>query len=334
VWTVFGYGGQGAESGPEHPNRDRIAREADSGDLVFDRTEIDVGPIREATECSFHFTNKSPVAVKIHSIDASCSCTVAERRQDAYQPGERGVIPVRVTPRTEHIGPQASQIFVDYSSSERRRMRLVVRSKYQPDIVAPAEVTMRCVPGLPARASFMVIDFRDEPLKITRITTSSKIITGVIRKPPGAYLPGWQYEIDVSLRKGAMLRADQRESVTLHTSDPDRPEVVVQVILKQVHRVRLSSGVLVIVGGNDTMSPSGEIYLDDTEGEDVTVGTVNPSHPCLRCEIDQNGAQRPRLRVFYDRALHKLGEGPLAFSLEIRSPAHEERCVKVIIRSR
>jgi hypothetical protein len=305
------------------------------GDLVFDKSEIDLGAIREPAECSFNFTNNSTVPLTIHSVEASCSCTVAKLAQATYPQGGRGAITVRIQPRSGTIGPQASRIVVDYTTSERRTARLLIRLKFQPDVIVPAEVAMRCVQGLTSTASFTLVDFRDEPLKILRIGTSSAGIAAIVRQTPVAYLPGWQYEIEVTLRDGVAVSTDRRESVILYTSDTERPEIVVGVLLKHVDRVRVSPGILVLAEEEKESKPAANwLYVDDTEGGAVSVGAVTPSHPCLRCELEQNGTQRPRLRVRYADDLYKQGDGPLSVSVKILSPVREVVCVKVFARRR
>lgn len=223
AWAAFGPDWQSSASQPESPTNGATPARETQGELVFDRTEIDLGPVREQAECSFHFENRSAVPLTIHSVKPSCSrCTVAKLTQDTYPPGSRGTITVSARPRTEQIGAQSSQIIVEYTAEARRSVRLFVRLKYQPDVLVPSEIAVRCVPGRPAIATFTLDDFRDTPLKITEITTSSPAITAAVRRTPDAYLPGWQYEIGVTLRKGTTVSEDRREHVILHTSDPDR----------------------------------------------------------------------------------------------------------------
>jgi hypothetical protein len=205
--------------------------------------------------------------------------------------------------------------------------------RYEPDVVVPPEIAIRCVPGQAAVASFTLIDFRDEPLKIRRIGTSSDALAATIRRTPTAYQPGWHYEIDVSLREGVAISTDRQEAVTLYTSDLERPEISVAVLLRHVSRVRLSSGVLVIYEcGKEGESPGSILYLDDTVGGAVTVAKATPSDPCLRCEVEDNGTVRPRVWVRYAKELHKDRQSPLTVSIETVSPVREVLCVQVFTR--
>src|SRR5438270_13658392 len=45
--------------------------------LVFETSEIDLGPIQRAAECTFRFRNRSNVEATLESVTGSSSCGIA-----------------------------------------------------------------------------------------------------------------------------------------------------------------------------------------------------------------------------------------------------------------
>jgi hypothetical protein len=65
--------------------------------MTFETTEIDFGKIDtgKVVNLMFKFKNAGDETLIIKNINSSCGCTVPKVEKKEYQPGERGVIPVK-----------------------------------------------------------------------------------------------------------------------------------------------------------------------------------------------------------------------------------------------
>lgn len=65
--------------------------------IVFESTEVDFGEIDtgKVVDLTFKFKNAGDETLIITSINSSCGCTVPKIEKKEYQPGEKGVIPVK-----------------------------------------------------------------------------------------------------------------------------------------------------------------------------------------------------------------------------------------------
>jgi hypothetical protein len=133
AWSVFCSGGP---AGLTPSSANGVAKQNPQEELEFDRTDVDLGSLRAAGECTFNFVNRSVVPVTVNSIQASCSCTIAELETKTYPPGGCGRITVRMHPRAERIGYQSSQILVEYTGLERRTARLMIRLRGRPGVTS------------------------------------------------------------------------------------------------------------------------------------------------------------------------------------------------------
>lgn len=78
-----------------------------------DSTFQDIGTVKEGPEVdiSFKFKNTGDKNLIIQNVTASCGCTVVEKPQQPFQPGETGTIKAKFT--TEgHTGTNNKSIYV------------------------------------------------------------------------------------------------------------------------------------------------------------------------------------------------------------------------------
>jgi hypothetical protein len=69
--------------------------------MVFEAAEIDIGEIDagKVLDLEFKFKNAGNETLIINSINSGCGCTVPRIEKKEYQPGEKGVIPVKFNSR-------------------------------------------------------------------------------------------------------------------------------------------------------------------------------------------------------------------------------------------
>jgi Protein of unknown function (DUF1573) len=97
----------------------------------IDSTFQDFGTVKEGpeVEISFKFKNTGNKNLIIQNVTASCGCTVVEKPQQPFQPGETGSIKAKFT-TDGHVGTNNKSIYViantKGSTSQELKFRVVV----------------------------------------------------------------------------------------------------------------------------------------------------------------------------------------------------------------
>jgi uncharacterized protein (DUF58 family) len=85
----------------------------------LDSTFIDLGKVKEGqvVEVSFRFKNSGTKNLVIANVSASCGCTVPEKPEKPYAPGEEGVIKAKFDSRGRPKGEARKTVYVDANTS-------------------------------------------------------------------------------------------------------------------------------------------------------------------------------------------------------------------------
>ncbi len=302
-------------------------------DLCFARKEIDLGSVKGPIHFNFDYQNRSKRVIRKVRIAPSCNCTVTRPDKDELQPGERGRFAVDIAPRGQPVGRQAYVITVEYEGDSRRQVRLLIRAHHTPDITVPESVAIRSVPGREGSATFALVDYRDHPLDITSISTSSAGLKAVIESRPGSYLPGWQYLLRATFTSDRLEPGDYTETIVLHTTDPDRGEITIGANIHRVRRIRVAPAVLSLhPAQGDGPELMGRCYLDDTAGDPVAIASITPSHPAIRCKTPREKKVRHLIEVVCDAQAIALPK-TCTIRILVREPVAEEATVQVLLPS-
>ena len=96
-----------------------------------DSTFQDLGNVKEGpeVELSYKFKNTGNKNLIIQNVTASCGCTIVEKPQQPFQPGETGSIKAKFTTQS-HVGTNNKSIYViantKGSTSQELKFRIVV----------------------------------------------------------------------------------------------------------------------------------------------------------------------------------------------------------------
>jgi hypothetical protein len=325
IWAFFP---GGREAGVVPPSAPALIPVDADGELSFAETDIDLGLINEPTKHDVEFTNRSDHVVRIGKIRTSCNCTTTQPDKQVLQPGEKGRVSLDVQPHTDHIGLSRHAITVEYEGAKSREARLEVHYLTKPDVVVPQEIAIRSAGGLETAASFTLVDYRDTPLKITTISASSPCLEARVAEEPSSYLPGWQYRLQVSYSGSGRPPGDYSETVTLHTSDPEREAIVVHVPVHQVSRFRVAPATLHLKTGPDSAEAVGTIYVDDTEGGAAEIESITPSDESLSCTLGGDSTQQTVAVRIRKEELSRLSRSP-SIRITMKKPSSEVLCVQI-----
>ena len=80
----------------------------------LDSTYIDLGKVKEGqvVEVSYRFKNSGDKNLVIANVSASCGCTVPEKPEKPFSPGEEGVIKAKFDSKGRGKGETRKEVFV------------------------------------------------------------------------------------------------------------------------------------------------------------------------------------------------------------------------------
>jgi len=121
-------------SGPVMPKEEREQALSDSANFTsiewLDSTFKDLGKINEGkqVEVVFRFKNTGTKNLVINDVTASCGCTVPEKPEKAFIPGEEGVIKAMFDSK-DKFGEVNKQVYVTANTTEPNPMVLNFRAE-------------------------------------------------------------------------------------------------------------------------------------------------------------------------------------------------------------
>jgi len=100
--------------------KDKAGRDTASYTTIqwLDSTSIKLGNVKkgEMVEVAFRFKNSGDKQLVITNVSAGCGCTVPEKPQQPYAPGDEGVIKAKFDSKNQHVGPHTKYVTVTANS--------------------------------------------------------------------------------------------------------------------------------------------------------------------------------------------------------------------------
>lgn len=80
----------------------------------LDSTFLDLGKIKkgETVEVSFRFKNTGTKQLVIADVSAGCGCTIPEKPEQPFAPGEEGIIKAKFESKNQNAGPHQKPVYV------------------------------------------------------------------------------------------------------------------------------------------------------------------------------------------------------------------------------
>jgi hypothetical protein len=110
-------------TGVEIPKEERDKALKDSANFTtvqwLDSTYKDMGKVKEGqqVEVSFRFKNTGTKNLIIDDVTASCGCTVPEKPQQAFAPGQEGMIKAKFDSKGKPVGEARKEVYVTANMS-------------------------------------------------------------------------------------------------------------------------------------------------------------------------------------------------------------------------
>ncbi len=97
--------------------------------LWLDSTYIDLGKVKEGqvVEVSYRFKNSGDKNLVIANVSASCGCTVPEKPEKPFSPGEEGVIKAKFDSKGRGKGETRKEVFVTANTKPENLTQLSFR---------------------------------------------------------------------------------------------------------------------------------------------------------------------------------------------------------------
>lgn len=92
----------------------------------LDSTFLDLGKVKKgkAVEVSFRFKNTGDKQLVIADVTAGCGCTIPEKPQQPFAPGEEGVIKAAFESKNQSVGPHQKPVYVTANTSSPNPIQL------------------------------------------------------------------------------------------------------------------------------------------------------------------------------------------------------------------
>jgi hypothetical protein len=81
----------------------------------------------QMVEVSFPFKNTGNKNLIITNVQAGCGCTVPEKPQEPFAPGQGGVIKATFDSKTQAVAEHRKQVFVSSNTNPNREHQLTFR---------------------------------------------------------------------------------------------------------------------------------------------------------------------------------------------------------------
>lgn len=80
----------------------------------LDSTFLDLGKVKKGktVEVSFRFKNTGKKQLVIADVTAGCGCTIPEKPEAPYAPGDEGVIKAKFESKNQSVGPHTKPVYV------------------------------------------------------------------------------------------------------------------------------------------------------------------------------------------------------------------------------
>jgi hypothetical protein len=327
----------GVSATPAHLQDEQTSRQrqpAEDGELSFENKVVNLGIIKSAVQHRFEYLNRSQRPVRILEIKPSCSCTVSAPDKATLKPGEKGQITVRIPVRSDQIGKHRYTIDMRWQASIEQTTQLVLLVQSRPDVLVPEEIRIRCTTGEQAKAYFTVVDFREDPLEITRTSTTTPDLQVSLVEKPSSYLPGWRYRFETVWGPSRRPAGNFSESILLSTTDPGRKTIGVKVSLEQTHRIRIAPENLHLKAEPAQSGIyNGRIFINDTAGQSVEIDSITTTDGGLQCQLERQKTASRVINITANRQRMKNAGGPHKIHVLLTSPVKEERSVTVFLGS-
>lgn len=261
--------------GPAEQTPQREEQSTGGRPLVFDRAEVDLGIVKDVVRHRFVIKNQGQGPLRINRVAPSCACAVTKPDVDVLDAGKSTFVDLEADITRKTPGRHRFGITVEYENQKPQVAHAAVIATYAPDLqVIPPFISISLAGGAAEPIRFSLVDFREKPLEVRQVRTSTGALRVKITDTPSQYMPGWRYSFEATYKKSeGASGGESGETIWIETSDPDHSILTVPVSVRRFERIRLMPQAVKLTPGEKGMSA--RVLIRDTEGEDLQIDTVD-----------------------------------------------------------
>lgn len=210
---------------PAQPAPAKAPEAVDGGNIKFEVTDHDFGPIfdHEKQTTKFSFTNPGPGKLVIKMVKPTCGCTTPKLSKTEYEVGESGTIEVTFDPHNRN-GQQAQSVTVETNHPTNPTMQLNIRAMVKPVVVVdPAIVQLGEINRGQAKSATFNVLGRTPDFKVQLVTFSNPDLFDVkIGETKDVEYGGEKLrgsEVTVTLKDNARV-GNVAQTATIRTNEP------------------------------------------------------------------------------------------------------------------
>lgn len=222
--------------------------------LSFDEYSQNLGEVKEGTSplVAFTFRNMGNRDLHIFELVSSCNCQNVGVTKSLLSPGEVAQLRLNVMPAVEG-GPTTDVIRV-ISNDDRNPIQVVTINRFvvKRTIVQPDRLVVRNLTNMRAQTRKLSIlgPTASPTFQITRVQSNdTRIDTGF------AHLgmtddKRSKWELSVTIKGEDAYTAEAQKTITIFTSDTDKPTIVIPVLIEKTIPIRFAPNfVSLVIGG-------------------------------------------------------------------------------------
>ncbi len=200
--------------------------------LIFQQYLVNLGHIPSSSKkhvsTRFIFKNGGKHPVTITELKPSCGCLQPRLSKKILQPGERGNFLLRVSTISEAPGKHDYFVTVKYTDPKPREVVVhfkFILPKKQIDI-QPQALIFYQLNGEPATQQFVITDYRDQPMNVTKVSSTSKVVSASLQSTGVDNLGNQRTYVSVTVA-GKVPSGKTRAHVIIETDDPQFDKMVI-----------------------------------------------------------------------------------------------------------
>jgi hypothetical protein len=295
------------------------------GDLHFAAPAVDLGALRGGPvyEHRFEFANDSTEPLEIVDIRLGCGCLQPVLDRRLYQPGEKGVLLLRLRTLGQPAGQRTWNAQVQYRQGTKTgEVTLMLGASIRNEVtVEPSILAMSIETALGQVVT--ITDHRPAPLKVINVLASSPAIR-VKTEAEGKNVTRVRLEV-----RGAELSANrQEEMLNIYTDDPGYRHLQVPITLMKASRLTVSATPEHV----EIHGTGSKLVRLRAEGDrKITVERADADHAAVKCTWASGPGNDATLKVAVDGAGLKSTDMKINVRIQLREPVAAMLTIPVIL---
>jgi len=309
-------------------------KQSGSGPTIeFVTDTYEFGTVKGGEEVShmFVFENKGDRQLQIKDVKPGCGCTLTGQWTKTVEPGEKGVIPVKLNTQKLAAGNVSKEIKVFTNT----RGQSLISVWMKGTIWLPVEITHRTLNwgssfnGNDAvTRSVRIRNNLEDPMEITSVKSDSPVFSPELK----IVKPGREFEILVTTVP-PVPTGPKSAKIHITTSNPEKPEIIIQVrayVRPPIHvvpsRVQLPSSPL-------TSPFQRAIYITNSTEDPMTISDLQTGSDQISTKVEETApGKKIRILLSFPEGFELPTDSTMSLSFKTGNPTVPEIDIPISLR--